>query len=672
MLYIQFIVFTAGTLLAFFWMVVILGHRRQRNFERILFFLCLALFFFYGASLLAFNAQAYYPEIPRKLARFAWAFAILGLTMIPALLLHLDVEYAGIRDLLVGRDQKRWSLAIAYLPLLYFIPHWYRVASTNSDFDFITPINSLGLLYIEWLLVSFAFSLAWQWRFASAASDPAQKAFHRSLFRDLAVAVVAVVMIRISRCCGNDDPRLAWSLLAAVIPIIPLGALIRNVRHSNFLQIGRQRNLIYAVFLTFVALLYLALVRRVSIWLAPSVPPESTAAILLFLPVVFFEPLQRALRASLRQIAVSEMDRTQRLIGPILEVARTGNLIKLKLFLEKWIREQLQLSDVQLLLFPLADQNDGASTANGKAHTNSETESGRSNEDHFTIQQVGRQIGELRVTAHGAMLSGETEAALEFLSEQLPGPIDLCRLIAEKLHLERELAERERLAALGQMAASISHNLKNPLGSIKTILQVQLENSELPDSLRPETKMVLAEINRLSSTLSQLLKFSRPTLLGEAAPPASSDAQTVLSEVLTVLNHEAEKRGVNIVVQPPPSSQSAPATFVVAASKEALHDIFSNLLLNALEASPSGGKIEIAMESTNGFYEVTITDEGPGIPADLQQKILQPFFTTKTQGTGLGLTIVTRRLAEISGTLTFQSPLRNGACTKCTIKLPQL
>ena len=146
----------------------------------------------------------------------------------------------------------------------------------------------------------------------------------------------------------------------------------------------------------------------------------------------------------------------------------------------------------------------------------------------------------------------------------------------------------------------------------------------------------------------------------------------MLTEVITVLNHEAEKRGVTIDVQPPPHPQFAQAAFVVAASKEALHDIFSNLLLNALEASPNGGQIEIAMQATNGFCELTITDDGTGIPADLQQKILQPFFTTKTQGTGLGLTIVTRRLSEISGTLTFQSPTKNGAGTKCTVKLTQL
>src|SRR5258705_12914609 len=130
---------------------------------------------------------------------------------------------------------------------------------------------------------------------------------------------------------------------------------------------------------------------------------------------------------------------------------------------------------------------------------------------------MGRTIGVLWVRPHGAMLSGETRAALEFLCEQLPAAFDLCRLIEEKLRLERELAERERMAVLGQMAASISHNLKNPLGSIKTILQVQMESAEMPESLKAETRMVLGEVSRLSNKLRQLLQFSRPAVLWGAA-----------------------------------------------------------------------------------------------------------------------------------------------------------
>src|SRR5271163_2105779 len=543
MLYIQFIVFTAGTLLAFFWMVVILGHRRQRNFERILFFLCLALFFFYGASLLEFNAQAYYAVPPPKLELFAWIFVCSGLTLIPALLVHLQIAYAAIREPLPSPDAKLTWLFAAYAPLLYFVPHLASVFRNSAGFDFLTPVNALGVAYKVWLVAALVTAVGWQWWFAGSAPDEEQKRFHRSLVYALPIAVIGIGAIHLASDFGAHF-HFDVSIFLAAVPLFPLGSLVRNVQRFNFLQIGRQRNLIYAVFVTFLALLYLALVRRISIWLEPAIPPESTAAILLFLPVVFFEPLQRLLRASLRQTAVNEMDRTQRLMGPIQETARLGSLAKLKAFSEQWIREQLQLAEVKLVLDSDGENEPPTSIDQPAAF------------DRFPIQHGARSIGELWVRSHGAMLSGETLAALEYLSEQLPGTLDLCRLIDEKLRLERELAERERLAALGQMAASISHNLKNPLGSIKTILQVQMESTELPQALRAETKMVLEEINRLSATLNQLLKFSRPTLLTEN-PAIGVDPRTVLEEVVAVLRHEAERRGINLSVHA--TSESAPS-----------------------------------------------------------------------------------------------------------------
>src|SRR5215470_1204548 len=95
--YLRLVVLTAGTLLPFFWMVVILGHRRQRNFERIFFSLCLALVCFFGGSLLALNAELYYSTIPHSLEQFAWTIVCLGLCTVPSLLIHLHAEYAQVR-----------------------------------------------------------------------------------------------------------------------------------------------------------------------------------------------------------------------------------------------------------------------------------------------------------------------------------------------------------------------------------------------------------------------------------------------------------------------------------------------------------------------------------------------------------------------------------------------
>jgi signal transduction histidine kinase len=401
----------------------------------------------------------------------------------------------------------------------------------------------------------------------------------------------------------------------------------------------------------FVALLYLSFARRAGQWLEPYLPPEASAALLLFLPVVFFEPLQRVMGKLLRRTAQREVDRAQRLMGPINEVARSGDLEKLKTFSERWIAEQLQLAAVKLET-PRPDTGaEYAIAAKGSL------------EEVFVIARLGQYLGRLRVRPHGAMVSGETYAALEFVCEQLPAAFDLCRLIEEKLELERELAERERLALVGQMAASISHSLKNPLGSIKTILQLQMESSELPAPMKQETQMVLDEIRRLSETLNQLLQFSRPGVHNHR-PAGKCDAAGVAESVAGMLRHEAENRGIALEV----SMDGQPLE--VAASAEVANDILSNLVLNALEATPRGGYVHVSIGSQDGSCSVSVEDNGVGIPPALKEKILQPFFTTKARGTGLGLAIVSRRLEEVGGTLSVYSPIREERGSRFRALLP--
>jgi signal transduction histidine kinase len=445
----------------------------------------------------------------------------------------------------------------------------------------------------------------------------------------------------------------------SLLPILPFSVLIYLVFRHNFLQIGRQKNLLYAISATFLALLYLSLVRRVGTWLEPLLPPEASASILLFVLVIFIEPLQRVLGRRLEETAHREMDRVQRLTAEIQQEARQGNLRGLMRFVEERVKEVFELAAVNLTL---VDQS--KAELRPSSRTPEERAASAALSDRVFVLRQGHQLmAVLRAEPHGAGLSGETRAALEFLCEQLPGALDLCRLIEEKLQLERELAERERLALVGQMAASISHNLKNPLGSMKTILQVQLENPELPDSMRAETKMVLEEVGRLSTKLNQLLQFSRPAVRGGSAI-GSCDARVVVEEVAGLLSHEAERRGVQMQIRV--SGGSA----LVAAGAEAVNDIVSNLVVNALEATPREGHVIVTVASRDGACILAVEDDGLGIPAALREKILRPFFTTKSQGTGLGLAIVARRVAEFGGKVDWESPVQNGRGTRFHVTLP--
>jgi len=181
LVYVRLIGYTAGTLLQLFWMVVILGYRRQRNFERVFFFLCLALFFFYGGSLLALNSQIYYPLPPAALNEFAIVIISLGLCMLPALLLHLHMEYAETRGLL---KIKRWKLAVLFLSYGACVHLAYQRIPPllqDSHFNFLEPGSSLGEGFAIVLAAALAWCAVWERRFATAAPDKPQRYFHWTL-----------------------------------------------------------------------------------------------------------------------------------------------------------------------------------------------------------------------------------------------------------------------------------------------------------------------------------------------------------------------------------------------------------------------------------------------------------------------------------------------------------
>src|ERR1700730_123634 len=307
LVYIRLVGFTAGTLLQLFWMVVILGYRRQRNFERVFFFLCLALFFFYSGSLLALNSQIYYALPPAALNEFAIAIISIGLCMVPALLLHLHMEYAETRDLLKSKRGKVAVLLIFYAACLHIAYH--RVASLLQDphFNFLEPGSSLGEGFATVLAVALAWCAGWEGRFATRAPDKPQRYFHWALLVFFVASFLAVAGLHLAPFHLEMQTAEALATAFSLFPILPFSVLIFLVYRHNFLQIGRQKNLLYAISATFLALLYLSLVRRLSIRLEPVLPPEATASILLFVLVIFIEPLQRALGRQLQEAAQEEV-----------------------------------------------------------------------------------------------------------------------------------------------------------------------------------------------------------------------------------------------------------------------------------------------------------------------------------------------------------------------------
>lgn len=221
---------------------------------------------------------------------------------------------------------------------------------------------------------------------------------------------------------------------------------------------------------------------------------------------------------------------------------------------------------------------------------------------------------------------------------------------------ERDALRAEQLAWVGQMAAGIAHEIRNPLMAIKLLVQTAADRSDGP-SLRPRDFQVLEEeIVRLEEIVSGFLDFARPP----RPDPRPVDVPELVSQVAAGLRARAELQGVTIVVEQP----DEPVT--VNADPNQLRQVLLNLLFNALDAQPRGGEVRIAARIDRANPNdpqliLNVMDNGTGLPPAVGERIFEPFVSTKESGLGLGLSIC-RRIAEAhGGTLTAANRPTGGA-----------
>ena len=644
--YARLIGYTTGTLVYLFLLALILGHRRPRTLERLIFFVCLSLFLFYAGALLSANSQIYYAAPPLPTRIFYSSLVALGALFLPAFLVHVYGYY-------LHRFQRRRPIPKFYVLAIctfYVVPPVISAWMLRSARELtLNPERAVWLIFpvlVIALVAAIVVSGVANFAVVRTATEGMERRFFSLL---LAVIVAACTLLTISAVAARFGRTEGKYLLMAVVlaGILPGVLLIYFALRHNFLEYGAQRNLVYALSATFLALLYLALVRRVGTWLEPVLPPEATDSFLLFVLIFLFEPLERVIGPVLHRAMRERMSRVQRLSVELQQESRHGSVSHLVGQVERRIREEFGLAVVRL-----AVPRDAALAA-------LESPGGLGHVAQIRLMKDGQEVGLLEAASTGSYLTGETTAALEFLAEQLPGMLDLARLIEDKLRLERELAERERMASLGQMAANVSHNLRNPLSSMKTVLQVQLENPELPLDVRRDCALVVNEIDRMSAKLTQLLRYAKPSANGQRVAAVALANQTAV-----LFRHDAEQRNVRLEFERPTSEIFA------LASEDGLSEVLSNLIVNALEAQPEGGRVRVSLSRSDGRLEIIVDDDGPGISAELRGKIFQPYFTTKATGTGLGLSIVARRIDEMGGTMACESPLRGGKGTRFRLTLP--
>ena len=228
-------------------------------------------------------------------------------------------------------------------------------------------------------------------------------------------------------------------------------------------------------------------------------------------------------------------------------------------------------------------------------------------------------------------------------------------ITARKL-AEQKLAEQAALARVGQLAAVVAHEVRNPLAGIKGALQILMSRRPAGDGELPVMRDVIARIDALSELINDLMVFARPR------PPRLSvvDLHGLIDQAVMLMRRDPSAQGTTIAVEGEEVSISADGELVRA--------MVLNLLINAAHALAGKGRIDIRLERRGEQAVLEIRDSGPGIPPEIRGQVFEPFFTTKARGGGLGLPIA-RRTAELhGGSLTLECPDEGG--TVVTVTLP--
>jgi len=240
--------------------------------------------------------------------------------------------------------------------------------------------------------------------------------------------------------------------------------------------------------------------------------------------------------------------------------------------------------------------------------------------------------------------------------------IYVIRDLTDQKRLEQQLQRKQRLTAMGELAAGIAHEIRNPLNTIGTIVQ-QLDKDFEPTANSEEyhelAGLVYNEVKRINQTIQDFLRFARP----EPIQPFPFEVTELIRETELHYRPTAKEKNIDLITEIEWSGR-------VVWDKQQMKQVLNNLVLNAIQAMKGGGKIKIQLSRKDEhFVELSIEDNGPGIPSDIREKIFNLYFTTKSTGTGVGLSIVQRIVEEHDGSIIVESEPGKGAIFKLILPI---
>ncbi|HLK11878.1 MAG TPA: ATP-binding protein [Candidatus Binatia bacterium] len=261
-------------------------------------------------------------------------------------------------------------------------------------------------------------------------------------------------------------------------------------------------------------------------------------------------------------------------------------------------------------------------------------------------ERLEREYGALR--AHARRLTAELEEKNRLLAASLE----------RERRLEAEALRQSRLAAMGEMAAMLAHEVRNPLGAMQLFTGLLLQDLEHNPAALRLARQVARGIADLDHLVSNLLEFTRT----RTASPAPVDLGALAEDVLHCAAEACAAGAVTVVraIATPPVR--------ALADPDLLRPVLLNLVRNAVQAMEGGGTLTVSVARSGGGAAITIADTGPGIAPEAHEAIFRPFYTTRSKGTGLGLAVARELVRAMGGTLGVTSEIGCGAAF--TVRLP--
>ena len=622
--------------------------------------------------------------------RITDSLTVISIVFAYSFLLHLHLYlWADARNRVLTFGE-RARIFLSYIPTIFLvkaIPHLWS-DSYAPMFEklaqlqfFQSPSINFVQAFMLWAAYVLVFISVTDVAISHLSSDHGEKHFMKTLagsFLLIALLILAVYMFGVGRGTMLGQ---YLATIANLGSLLPTALLAQRIYRERFLDLVIRESLVVATFAAVVLIIYLFGIRAIGAWSAQHYGVRSAVveSLLILTLALAARPLRKWLEKRFRRLFEREAKLYREVVARIgAHQGQFENLSDLLQFIEARTAKDLGLRRVGL--FALKQAGDSTKSIDSvsvdstiellnKLIPKLEQIEGQPLEGDGKLKVLGyailyplmredRMVGMMLVDASDDTLTQDIRGVLEVVCGQVALAIEDHRLIEANVRLELRLAQDARLAVLGQMAATVAHEVKNPLSAIKSIAQVLREDENLREYER-DLGLIVGETDRLNNSVTQLLSFARH------APQTGSPARLdeLIKSVIDLFRAQAERNGVSLEIRQEIKDE------VSGPIASALRDALSNLLLNAIQATAAGGCVNIDASRQQADLVITVTDTGPGIAPELEERIWEPFFTTRQRGTGLGLAIVRKRIEEVGGT-TNLALSREGEGTRFELHLP--